>query len=122
DDTPNLGDIETVASITFSTTLKTFLETGFLTTLHSLKGAGPISYIEGFPTSGLEPGEVELLQGHVDLYTVNEDIEENQYLIDRGYNNLFDIASTPKSEFLNQVGDQLPFYKAVQIHEVIKQN
>lgn len=122
DDTPNLGDIETVADITFSTTLKTFLETAQLTTMHSLKGAGPIAYIDGFPTTGLEPGEVGLLQAHVDLYTVNEDIEENQYLIEEGYDNLFDIANTPKDEFLNKVGDQFPFYKAVEIHEVIIQN
>lgn len=122
DNTPNLGDIETVADITFSTTLKTFLETAQLTTMHTIKGAGPITYIDGFPTTGLEPGEVDLLQSHVDLYTVNEDIEENQFLIEEGYDNLFDIANTPKDEFLNKVGDQFPFYKAVEIHEVIIQN
>lgn len=123
DESPEINEVETVSGVTFSTVFKDFLSNYGFTTLQDIKQAGPITYINGFPTEGLEAGEVELLQAHVDLYTINEDVEENQHLIDEEYSNLFDIANTPKNIFLTNVsGPNLPFYKAAEIHEVIIQN
>ncbi|MBN9294282.1 MAG: hypothetical protein J0G96_09910, partial [Flavobacteriia bacterium] len=45
---PNLSDIETVSGITFSTAFVDFLEEKELTTLNTLKKAGPIRFINDF--------------------------------------------------------------------------
>jgi hypothetical protein len=123
DDGPNLSEIETVSGITFSTAFSDFISTNNLNGLVLIKNAGPIEYLVGLPTEGVTTAEKELLQSHVDLYTINEDIESNQHLIEKGYKNLFDIANTPKDDFLGDaVSEDLPFYKAAEIQEVIIQN
>ncbi len=121
DNSPDLDAIETVSGTTFTTELVTFLSGADLDTLNALKKAGPIKFLDGLPTEATET-ELNLLQGHVDLYTINEDIEVNQHLIDEGYENLYSIAITSKKQFLDAVVDEvLPLFKAAQIHEVVTQ-
>lgn len=120
---PSLNDIERVSRTTFTKTFSNFIKKSKLDGLVLIKNAGPIDFLKGLPKEGVKPKEKELLQSHVDLYTVNEDIVENQHIFSNGYKNLFDIANTPKDKFLGDVsGADLPFYKAVEIQEVIIQN
>ena len=123
DKTPDLEEIETISGVTFSTAFTDFLYNQKLNTLNRLKKAGPIRFIEHFPTTGVTEQEVELLQAHVDLYTINENAEQNQYLINQGFDNLYKIAQTPKDDFVNSVESlQLPLYSAASIHNTIGQN
>lgn len=120
---PNLNAIENISGIAFSSTFSNFIINKNLNGLVLIKNAGPIEYLNDLPTEGVSNSEKEFLQSHVDLYTINENIEENQLLITKGYTNLFDIANTPKDEFLNDVvAPSFAFYKAAEIHEVIVQN
>ena len=122
DNSPDLDEIETISGTTFSTAFVTFLTTENLTTLHSIRQAGPIAYIHGLPTVGITPEEIELLQSHVDLYAINSNAFENQLLIDEEYGNLFKIANTSKAQFLADVVDEeLPLLHAAKIHEEIVQ-
>lgn len=120
---PNLNAIENISGIAFSSTFSNFIINKNLDGLVLIKNAGPIEYLNDLPIEGVSNSEKEFLQSHVDLYTINENIEENQQLIIKGYTNLFDIANTPKDEFLNDVvAPSFAFYKAAEIHEVIVQN
>lgn len=123
DDSPDLDGVESVAGITFSASFKNYLVSEQLTTLQTIKRAGPINYLNGLPTEGISEAEKDLLQAHVDLYSINDDIDENQHMISMGYNNLFDIANTPRKLFLDDVvAESLGFYKAASVHELIVQN
>jgi|GEM_PF-5589410 len=122
---PDLSDIETISGITFSTAFSEFLDDKELTTLDVLKKAGPIRFINDFPTTGIAEGEVELLQAHVDLYTLNENPEQNQLLIDEGYSSIYTIAHTPKEIFLNDVENTpegITLFLATSIYEKAAQN
>lgn len=123
DESPTLEQIETVAGITFSGTFSTFLTTKGLTTLEKIRKAGPITYINDYPLEGVGATELRTLQGHVDLYALNKDIEENQVIIAANYPTLYKIANTAKDVFLTAVvGEDLPLFKAAKIHEVASQN
>lgn len=123
DDSPTLGDIETVSGTTFSSTLKNFLTTEKFDTLFSIRKAGPLLYIKNFPASGWTQTEVDLLQSHVDLYTINEDIDQNQHLIDNDYGSLYNISITPRNEFIADVsGATIGRYKSAEVHELTVQN
>lgn len=122
DESPDLDDIETVSGETFSTALVNFINTEEINSLKKLRASGPIRYIDGMPTEGITEPELTLLQAHIDLYIINENIDENQHLIDEGYDSLFKIASTPKDKFLEDtVGEDLDFYHAAKMHEEIVQ-
>lgn len=123
DETPTIGAIETVSGITFSPEFMSFLTSKGLTTVGKIRKAGPISYINDFPGDDVSPEELRILQGHVDFYSFNNDIVQNQYLIDGGYHSIYKIANTPKHVFLDKVsGPEFPLFKAAQFHEVVTQN
>ncbi len=123
DESPTIGDIETISGVIFSVDFMNFLNSKGLTTLDKVKQAGPIRYIDGFPSGSIKENELAIIQGHVDLYTVNASAEQNQHLINQGYDNLYKIAETPKDVFLNEVGDpSLPLYNAARMHETVVQN
>ncbi|WP_343634744.1 neuraminidase-like domain-containing protein [Fluviicola sp.] len=120
-DSPTLNDIETISGTTFSTDLIDFLEDENLDTMDTLKKAGPIRYIDGLPD--VEDSELTLLQAHVDLYTVNRDAEQNQFMISNGYTNLSKIANTPKDVFIDGVESvAITLYDAAKIHDTVAQN
>ncbi len=122
DESPDLGDIETVSGETFSTALVNFINTEEINSLKKLRASGPIRYIDGMPTEGITEPELTLLQAHIDLYIINENIDENQHLIDEGYDSLFKIATTPKDKFLEDtVGEVLALYHAAKMHEEVVQ-
>lgn len=123
DDSPTLSEIEAISGTSFSTTFRNFLTSKGLTTLEKLKKAGPVRYIEGLPSRGITDEEVSLLQSHVDLYSINQNIDQNQHLFNQQYRALYQIADTPKDEFIKQVTDEekLPLYHAAHIHETIVQ-
>ncbi len=123
DDSPTIEDIEIVSGVTFTLDFKNFIKSKQIDTLEKIKKAGPIRYIEGFPSTAITEADLIMLQGHVDLYTVNSNSEQNQHLIDLEFNNLYKISETPKDVFLNIVEDSvLPLFHAAQIHETIVQN
>ncbi len=124
DDSPDLSEIETVSDTVFTTTLVDFLTLKDLTTINKLKQAGPLRYISDFPATGTTPQEIDLLQSHIDLFSINENISQNQHLIDEGYGNLYKIAQTPKDVFINDVQDnpELPLYRAASLHNTVLQN
>lgn len=123
DDSPTIEDIEIVSGVTFTLDFKNFIKSKQIDTLEKIKKAGPIRYIEGFPSTAITEADLIILQGHVDLYTVNSNSEQNQHLIDLEFNNLYKISETPKDVFLNIVEDSvLPLFHAAQIHETIVQN
>ncbi|MDP3558334.1 MAG: hypothetical protein Q8T03_13260 [Bacteroidota bacterium] len=123
DVSPTIGDVQTLSGITFSEEFLDFLALKELGTVEAVRKAGPIKYINDFPSTDV--GEVELatLQSHTDLYTVNKDAEINQHLIDEGYGRMYDIANTPKDVFVTDVVNEgLSVFRAAQIHEVVTQN
>ncbi len=123
DQSPTITEIETISGITFSSVFRDFLLTNSLTTVDLIRKSGPITYINGFPSSGVGTIELDTLQAHVDLFSINNDISQNQHLLSNSYGNLFAIANTPKNLFLDDVVDSsLPLFKAAQIHEVSVQN
>lgn len=123
DTSPTWTEIQTVSGITFSTAFREFLLGGNLTTVNQIRKAGPISYVSGFPSGSVGAEELATLQGHVDLYSINSNVDQNQLLIDANYGNIFAIANTPKNKFLEEVVDEdLPLFRAAQIHEVAVQN
>ena len=123
DESPDLDAIETVSGVTFTTVFKDFLENNNYDTLNAIRKAGPIMYIKDFPAEGWTPSEVELLQSHVDLYTINQDIDENQHLIDFNFGSLYGISTTPRDEFINTVeGANISRFKSAQVHELTIQN
>jgi hypothetical protein len=122
DQTPSLDDIESITGVAFSTGFRDFLSGKNINTLDSARKAGPITYINGYPST-LSPDEVALLQSHVDLYSINQDATQNQILIAAGYGDLFKIANTARNAFLDDVvGTGMPLFRAAQIHEVATQN
>ncbi|MBK9284050.1 MAG: hypothetical protein IPM51_06980 [Sphingobacteriaceae bacterium] len=123
DTSPTLNDIETVSGVTFGTVFLDFLTTNNLTTTDKIRKAGPLTYVDGYPVAGITPPELDTLQGHVDLYSINENLDQNQRLISEGYGNIYTIANTPKDIFLTNVVDStLPLFKAAEVHEVASQN
>ncbi len=123
DHSPTLSDIQTISGVTFSAAFESFLTSKGLTTADKVRKAGPITYINDFPTPDVGPVELETLQGHVDLFSVNSDPSQNQRLITLGYGNIQKIGNTPKNIFLNDVVDAtLPLFEAAKIHEVVSQN
>jgi hypothetical protein len=121
DNSPTLDDIETVSGVTFSSTFATFLGVVKIGTLNEARKAGPIRYIEGFPPTGVIPEELALLQGHTDLWSINADAEQNQEILDAGYDGIFAIANMPKNKFIEDMGG-LTTFKAAKIHELAAQN
>ena len=123
DHSPSIAEIQIVSGVTFSPAFEDFLNTRSLTTTDKIRKAGPITYINGFSGAGIGTIEAATLQTHVDLYSINNDISQNQQLLNDGYGNLFAIANTPKNLFLDDVVDaSLPLFKAAQIHEIATQN
>lgn len=120
DTSPDLADIEAISGTSFSTTFRNFLDRRNLTTLDKLKKAGPIRYIEEFPSRGIPDEEVSILQSHVDLYSINQNIEQNQHLMNQKFGTLYQIAEAPKDAFIQEVadGEKLPLYHAARIHEM----
>lgn len=125
DGSPTLDEIEEVAG-SFDT-LKSFLITKGLTRINTIQKAGPIKYIDGYPSSGITDAELNKVQGHVDLFQINPDatLLENQFLIANGYANIYKIAITDRATFISTattgVG-ALKLYNAARIHEVLSQN
>lgn len=128
DDSPSIGDIQDISGVTFTTDFTDFLDLKGLDTIGKIKKAGPIRYIDGFPPESITEGDLAMLQGHVDLYTINEDAEQNQHFIDEGYDNLYKIATTPKDVFLTDVegleiaSPAVTLFEAARIHETAAQN
>lgn len=123
DESPSIEDIETITGITFSVDFMDFLESKELLSINKLRKAGPIKYIDGFSDEFINESDCLVLQGHVDLYTINENAIDNQHLIDAGYDNLYKIAETPKNVFITTV-ESLDFtlHHAAQMHETVVQN
>lgn len=122
DESPTIDAIETISGINFSTDFIDFLESKELFTINKIKQAGPIRYIDGFSLEFIDESDLNVLQGHVDLYTINTDPEQNQYLIDEGYATLYTIAETPKDVFLNAVESvEFPLYHAAKLHDTATQ-
>lgn len=122
DNTPTLEDIETISGTTFSSAFTTFLTGRDLDRLGLIQKVGPIKFITDFPTTGVSDEEVKLLQSHVDLYGINPDINQNQLIIDSGFDNLYGIATTPKKQFLDAVvSEDLILFEAAKVHEIITQ-
>ncbi len=124
DNSPTLHDIETITGITFSTAFSDFLASRGIDTVNTARKAGPITYIEGYPSSDVGVEELAALQSHTDLYMMNQNIDQNQRIMNQGYNNLFKIANTPKNVFVDDVVDEglLPLFQAAKIHEIATQN
>lgn len=123
DTSPTIDAIETISGISFSTDFIDFLESNELSTINKIRQAGPIRYIDGFSPEFITGSDLNVLQGHVDLYTVNTDANQNQYLIDEGYDNLYKIAETPKDIFLNALeSEEFPLYHAAKLHDTVIQN
>lgn len=120
DTSPTITQIQAVAGITFAAPLLTFLNTKGLTTLNAIQKAGPLRYINGFPTSGYTASHVTTLQSHADLYFINKDRDQNQILINKGYDSIYAIANTPKSAFLTDtvVSGGPALFAGAQIHEL----
>lgn len=120
---PSISEIQSISGLTFSTVFEDFLNSKELTTLNSLKKAGPIRYVEGFPISGVTEPELALLQAHVDLYTVNPDIIQNQAIYLSTFGNLYKIANTPKEAFIDGIeSPTISLYQAAKIHDTATQN
>ena len=123
DASPTIAEIETISGIDFSTEFKTFLSSKELSTVERVRKAGPITYIDGFPAEDVSAEELNALQAHVDFYSINTDTVQNQRMISQGYNSIYKVANMPKDLFLDAVvNDDLPLFKAAQVHEVVKQN
>ena len=123
DDSPTIAEIETVTGITFSVAFADFLSSKELTTVDRIRKAGPIQYISDFPSGDVGEAELKALQGHVDFYSVNADTTQNQRILSQGYKGIYDVANKPKDLFLvDVVNDDLPLFKAAQIHETVVQN
>ncbi len=120
---PTMSDIQTISGVTFSAEFLAFLTSKEIGTVEGVRKAGPIKYINGFPSADVGAEELATLQSHTDLYTVNKDAEINQHLIDEGYGRMYDIANTPKDVFVTDVVNvDLSVFRAAQIHEVVTQN
>jgi len=123
DESPTIGDIETISGITFSTAFTDFLATKSISSINGFKKAGPIRFIDGFPPASISEADLAVLQGHVDLYTVNEDADQNQHLIDEGYDNLYKIAEASREVYLNAVEDPtFTLFQAARVQDTIIQN
>lgn len=123
DDSPTIAEIETVTGITFSAAFTGFLSSKELSTVDRIRKAGPIQYIADFPSGDVGEAELKALQGHVDFYSVNADTTQNQRILSQGYKGIYDVANKPKDLFLaDVVNDDLPLFKAAQIHETVVQN
>lgn len=120
---PSLMEIQSISGVTFTNPFLAFLNEKGLTTLEKVRLAGPLTYVNGYP-GGVNPNQLKVLQGHTDLYSINQNAAQNQIIIDGGYPSLFKIANTPKNVFLEDVlvDPSLPLFKAAQIHEVTVQN
>jgi hypothetical protein len=122
DTSPTLTNIQQIAGITFSPVFTDFLSTRQLTSVDKVRKAGPIKYIDGFPASVI-PEQVNALQSHVDLFSLNANALQNQRIISRGYNSILSIADAPKNTFINAVvNTDLPLFQAAKIHEIAVQN
>ncbi len=123
DISPSIYQIEDLIGFTFSPTFLSFLQNGEYTSLNRIRKAGPIQFIVDFPEEGVTAPELRILQAHTDLYTIHDNIEQNQRLIDFGFDSIYGITNTPKNEFVNAVSNQitLPLFTAAQIHEVATQ-
>jgi len=123
DTSPTMELIQTLSGITFSAEFLDFLALKEIGTVNDARKAGPIKYINGFPSTDVGAEELEVLQAHTDLYFLNNDAAQNQLLISAGYGSVYKIANTPKNLFIDDVIDAtLPLFKAAQIHEVVTQN
>ena len=123
DDSPTIGAIETVSGITFSVAFTNFLSSKELTTIDRVRKAGPIQYIADFPSGDVGEAELKALQGHVDFYSVNTNTTQNQRILSQGYTGIYEVANKPKDLFLaDVVNDDLPLFKAAQVHETVVQN
>lgn len=123
DASPTIAEIETITGVDFSTKFKEFLSSKELSTVERVRKAGPITYIDGFPLEEVSAEELNALQAHVDFYSINTDTTQNQRMISQGYNSIYKVANMPKDLFLDAVvNNDLPLFKAAQVHEVVKQN
>lgn len=123
DHSPGIAEIQAISGITFSAAFESFLTVKGLTTADTIRKAGPITYVNNFPAANVGELELKTLQGHVDLYSINSNPVQNQYLISLGYSNIQKIGNTPKNLFLDAVVDaSLPLFEAAKIHEVVSQN
>lgn len=123
DTSPTIDEIETISGVTFSTTFRSWLSSKSLTSIDTLRKAGPINYINGFPSGAITSGDLAVLQGHVDFYTINRNAEENQLVIDAGYTDSYKVATTPRDIFLNEViTEGLPLFTGAQFQQTASQN
>lgn len=103
DSSPTIETIETISGVTFSTAFKSWISSEGLGTVDKLRKAGPISYIDGFPSADITTENLNLLQGHVDFYSLNPDAEQNQIIIDSGYEDIYSIAKAQSNVFIDAV-------------------
>lgn len=122
DTSPLIADVEAVGDLTFSTSFKDFLGAKSLSRLESLAAAGPINYLIDLPELTADD---EKMQAYVDVFSVTGNLEQAQRIISVGYTNLYDIANTPRSKFVQDVSDEpepvVNIYRAAQIHHTVAQ-
>ena len=95
--------------ISFSNDLSSFLEQKNLTNIAELRKLGSLKDVKELPESLRASDEIKQLQAHVDLSLLATDlkpidqIQQNQFLIEKGYTDIFAIADTPVEQFASVI-------------------
>lgn len=123
DNSTTITEIETISGTTFSAPFRLFLTNNDLTTVEKIRKAGPIAYINGFPATDVGAEELQLLQAHVDFYSLNPDSEKNQVIINANYKSVASIVDAPASKFTSDlVGTEFTLFEASKIHRIATEN
>lgn len=129
DTSPTLANLQEYTDHEFAAEFIEFLEENNLNTLKTIQAAGPISYIKDLPST--PEADIKFLQAHVDLYTVNpkvneednEDIvQQNEEVRSKGFTSINRIANTSREYFINEVvspTSKIKLFKAAQLHETV---
>ncbi|WP_367105954.1 ribosomal protein L7/L12 [uncultured Psychrobacter sp.] len=102
----------TALPITFSNDLTTFLKKNNLTNIAELRKLGNLENLKELPETLRASNEIKQLQAHVDLSLLSthlkpaEQIQQNQFLIQKGFTHFITIADTPVEQFVSVIGEE----------------
>ena len=113
--TPPLTELVDTLQLDLPEELRSFLNDQNIVSLADIRRSGGLQHLSGIPVPGDNP-TVKLLEAHADLSRLSPDPSVNAQLIEKNYDSVMAVAKAPRSEFVNNLHEQLGDFNAAEMH------
>ncbi|MDZ7961969.1 MAG: hypothetical protein RMY34_29540 [Aulosira sp. DedQUE10] len=112
---PPIEEVAQTLNLQIPQALRDYLVQNNIRTLADIRRAGGLSEIQGLP-DGLDLAVIRTLDAHANLSLLSANLEQNAFLINRGYTHINAIAKNTRAAFVTATHEQLGDFKAAQLH------